>query len=79
MIQLVWDSGFKRSYKRRISPQPMLQERFWGAIERFAEDPFAKDLRTHKLTGDLSGCRAFSVDEDCRVVFMFLKAGTPCC
>lgn len=74
MIQLVWDNGFKRSYKRRISPHPILKERFWDAIERFVEDPYAKELRTHKLTGNLSGCWAFSVDEDRRVVFMFLKA-----
>lgn len=28
-------------------------------------------LRTHKLTGELSGLWSFSVDYDCRVVFRF--------
>jgi mRNA-degrading endonuclease YafQ of YafQ-DinJ toxin-antitoxin module len=68
MIKLVWDNGFKRSYKRRISPHPILKERFRDAIERFVEDPYAKELRTRKLTGNLSGCWAFSVDEDRRVL-----------
>lgn len=40
---------------------------------RINKDPFAQELRTHKLTGNLSGCWAFSVDKDRRVVFMFLK------
>jgi len=40
-----------------------------AALRRFAAD--AKDplLRTHKLTGDLDGYWAFSVDDDLRVLF----------
>lgn len=73
MIKLVWDAGFKRSYKKRVARDPLLKERFWDALELFVADPFANELRTHKLTGNLHGCWAFSVDLDCRVVFMFLK------
>lgn len=73
MIKLVWDAGFKRSYKKRVAPDPILRERFWDSLELFVEDPFSDALRTHKLTGALHGCWAFSVDLDCRVVFMFLK------
>ena len=50
-----------------------MKERFWDALELFVSDPFADGLRTHKLTGQLAGSWAFSVDVDCRVVFMFLK------
>ena len=39
----------------------------------FVADPFAHGLRTHPLTGKLHGCYAFTVDLDCRVVFMFIK------
>ena len=42
-------------------------------MELFVSDPFTHELRTHALTGKLHGCHAFSVDFDCRVVFMFLK------
>jgi mRNA-degrading endonuclease YafQ of YafQ-DinJ toxin-antitoxin module len=45
-------------------------------LELFSADPFAPELRTHPLTGKLHRCHAFSVDADCRVVFMFLKGHT---
>jgi addiction module RelE/StbE family toxin len=73
MIQLIWDTGFKRAYKKRIAPDPILKDRFWDAMELFVSDPFADVLRTHKLTGKLSGSWAFSVEHDCRVVFQFVK------
>lgn len=73
MIKLVWDAGFKRAYRKRVARDPLLKERFWDAIELFVTDPFAEELRTHKLTGDLGGFHAFSVDHDCRVVFVFLR------
>ena len=73
MIELVWDVGFKRAYKKRISHDELLKQRFWDALDRFVSDPFAHELRTHSLTGKLHGCHAFSVDHDCRVVFMFGK------
>ena len=31
-----------------------------------------RQLRTHKLSGKLEGRWAFSVDDDCRVVFEFI-------
>lgn len=73
MIELVWDAGFKRSYKKRIAPDPLLKQRFWDALELFASSPFTQELRTHKLTGKLGRCWAFSVDHDHRVVFKFIK------
>ncbi|MBK8341558.1 MAG: type II toxin-antitoxin system mRNA interferase toxin, RelE/StbE family [Flavobacteriales bacterium] len=72
-MDLVWDAGFKRSYKKRIAPDPNLKKRFWDAVEQFTGDPFATPLKTHRLTGKLSGYWAFSVDEDCRVLFLFIK------
>lgn len=73
MTKLVWDAGFKRSYKKRVALDPLLKERFWDALEVFVVDPFAPELRTHVLTGKLSGCHAFSVDHDRRVVFKFIR------
>ncbi len=71
-VELVWDAAFKRAYKKRISPDAHLKKRFWDALERFVADPFDPRLMTHKLTGKLSGFWAFSVDQDCRVVFSFI-------
>ena len=76
MIELVWDAGFKRSYRKRIATDAFLKQRFWEVLEVFVVDPFALELRTHPLTGKLHGYHAFSVDHDCRVVFMFIKGHT---
>lgn len=40
-----------------------------AALRRFAAEPKDPLLRTHRLTGDLDGYWAFSVDEDLRVLF----------
>ena len=68
---LVWDSSFKRAYRKRVSSDDILKKKFWEAIEVFVNDPFDSRLKTHKLTGKLSGLWAFSIDYDCRVVFQF--------
>jgi len=73
MTELIWDAGFKRAYMKRISPDALLKQRFWDALEQFVGDPFTPELRTHPLTGKLHGLHAFSVDVDCRVVFRFTK------
>jgi hypothetical protein len=33
MTELIWDAGFKRAYKKRISPDALLKQRFWDALE----------------------------------------------
>jgi mRNA-degrading endonuclease YafQ of YafQ-DinJ toxin-antitoxin module len=40
-----------------------------AALRRFAAEPQDPLLRTHKLEGELEAYRAFSVDDDLRVVF----------
>lgn len=73
MINLVWDSTFKHSYKQRIKPNVILREKFWDTLELFSKSPFESNLKTHQLTGKLKGLWAFSVANDCRVVFKFLN------
>jgi addiction module RelE/StbE family toxin len=73
MIELVWDEGFKRSYKKRISNNQLLKKKFWEAIDLFIEQPFDPKLKTHKLSGKLDGLWAFSVAYDSRVVFKFIQ------
>ncbi|MEQ8169723.1 MAG: type II toxin-antitoxin system mRNA interferase toxin, RelE/StbE family [Candidatus Eremiobacterota bacterium] len=73
MIELIWDKGFKKTYKKRITYDHVLKSKFWEAINLFSENPFNRSLRTHKLTGNLVDSWAFSVDYDCRVIFKFLS------
>ena len=74
MIEAVWDSGFKRAYKKRVKANPRLRARFWERLGDFLEEPFSAHLRTHKLGGKLAGQWAFSVDDDCRVLFEFIDS-----
>lgn len=73
MISLVWDEGFKRSYRKKVKRNEELKRRFWAKIELFTSNPFSPQLRTHKLSGKLKDQWAFSVDDDCRIVFEFIN------
>ena len=72
MTELIWDSGFKRSYKKRIAKDVLLKKKFWDALAVFTENPFDTKLKTHKLTGKLNGFWAISIAYDCRVIFKFI-------
>jgi mRNA interferase YafQ len=72
VINAIWDEGFKRSYRKKIRRFPYLKKRFWEKLEFFLEEPHASHLRTHKLSGKLSGQWAFSIDDDYRVIFEFI-------
>ncbi len=73
MVDLIWDTAFKRSYKKRIKADTVLKENFWNALELFSKSPFDSYLKTHELTGKLNGLWAFSVAYDCRVIFKFFN------
>lgn len=73
MINIVWDQGFKRIYKKKVKNNVELKKRFWDVMELFSKNPFNPRLRTHKLTGKLEGLWAFSVTYDRRVIFKFLN------
>lgn len=72
MINVIWDQGFKKSYKKKIKNNSELKKRFWTALKAFSNEPFDPQVKTHKLTGKLKGYWAFSVDYDCRVIFKFI-------
>jgi addiction module RelE/StbE family toxin len=72
VIKAVWDEGFKKSYKKRIKTDAKLNKKFWENMELFLDNPFSSPLRTHKLSGKLRGYWAFSVAEDCRLIFEFI-------
>jgi mRNA-degrading endonuclease YafQ of YafQ-DinJ toxin-antitoxin module len=72
VIRATWDEGFKRSYRKRVRNNSKLKKKFWEKMGIFLENPFFPQLRTHKLSGKLAGQWAFSVDDDCRIVFEFV-------
>jgi addiction module RelE/StbE family toxin len=72
VINVIWDQGFKRIYKKKIRNNDELKKKFWEAMKLFLQEPFHNNLRTHKLTGKLEGLWAFSVMYDCRVIFKFI-------
>ncbi len=76
MIDIIWYSGFRSSYRKRVRQNERLRSEFREAVVAFAENPFNPVLQTHRLTGRLAGLWAFSVDDDCRVVFAFINEGT---
>lgn len=71
MRVLVWDSSFKRAFKRVIRKNPRLEETILEVVELLVSDPFAPTLKSHKLKGDLEGLWACWVEYDCRIIYTF--------
>jgi mRNA-degrading endonuclease YafQ of YafQ-DinJ toxin-antitoxin module len=78
MIEFIWDNKFKRKYKKRISENADLKYKFIASLNTFSRNPFEPKLKTHKLSGTLKDCRAFSVDYDCGVIFKFIDKKKSC-
>jgi mRNA interferase YafQ len=70
MRKLVWDSSFRRAFRKHTRNVRSLQEQIFDTLEQLAENPFHPRLKTHKLKGDLEGLWACWVEYDCRIIFM---------
>ncbi|MBD2447370.1 type II toxin-antitoxin system mRNA interferase toxin, RelE/StbE family [Nostoc sp. FACHB-152] len=68
---LVWDSSFKRAFKRIIWKNNRLEETIFEVLELLVNDPFAPSLKSHKLKGYLEGLWACWVEYDCRIIYTF--------
>jgi len=62
---------FQKAFKKRTAKNKSLADLFAQKLQKFIENPYAPELETHKLIGQLEGFWAFSVACDCRVVFTF--------
>ena len=71
MRTLIWDSSFKKAFKRLVRKSPQLQEKIFETLSLLELDPFTFSLKSHKLSGQLEGLWACSVAYDCRIVFTF--------
>ena len=69
MRRLVWDTSFRRAFRRVRRRSPELQERIFTVLAALANDPFDPKLKTHRLRGQLEGLWACWVEYDCRIVF----------
>lgn len=71
MINFLWDSKFKRNYKKLIKSNPEYKSLIKEKFTIFSENPFHTKLRTHKLKGKLQEYHSFSITHDIRIVFRF--------
>ena len=73
MYTLSWSNGFRRGFKKATKNDPILQGKIFSVLDKFSEEPFDPELKTHKLHGKLAGLWACQVEYDCRIVFTFAK------
>jgi mRNA interferase YafQ len=71
MMEVVWSSGFNRSFRKIVKKNPQLKDQITKVLKLLADDPFTPSLKSHKLGGDLAGLWSCSVAYDCRIIFNF--------
>ena len=70
---LLRSSAFVRDAKRLLRRQPDYAQQLLLTLRLLEADPYAANLRTHKLKGKLSDSWACSGGYDLRLVFSFTK------
>ncbi|MFN6470723.1 MAG: type II toxin-antitoxin system YafQ family toxin [Nostoc sp. SerVER01] len=71
MRVLIWDSSFKRAFKRVVRKNPGLEDKIFEILELLVANPFAPVLKSHKLKGSLEGLWSCWVEYDCRIIYTF--------
>ena len=64
-MEVVWSSGFKRSFKKITKKNPQLKNQIINVLRLLADDPFTPSLKSHKLGRELAGLWSCSVAYDC--------------
>ncbi len=70
-MEVVWSSGFKRSFRKITKKNPQLKEQIIEVLRLLANEPFTPSLKSHKLGGNLAGLWSCSVAYNCRIIFSF--------
>ena len=73
MVQITFNSSFKRDFKKKIKGNQNIEVKYWEKINLFLKNPFDPQLRTHKLSGKLEELWSFTIDYDLRVESYFLE------
>jgi len=76
MIEIVWDSSFKKTYKKWAKKYPELIDVFNKRIRLFAQEPFNTSLKTHPLSGNMKDCWSLSITYEHRLIFIFKENRT---
>ena len=69
MSELVVTPRIERAFRRLTRKNPALQGQIEATLLRMASNLNDPRLRTHHLSGQLSGLHACSAAYDCRIVF----------
>ena len=73
MLELVWDKPFLKILKKWKKKHPDLTEKLTMKLTLLAKDSFHPSLKTHRLSGNLAGYWAFSINYEYRLVFKFIS------
>ena len=73
MLQIYFTKKFTKQYKLLLQRKPRQAKKLEQTVEIFIKNPRHHRLKTHPLTGKLSGKYAFWISYDLRVVFEWLK------
>jgi mRNA-degrading endonuclease YafQ of YafQ-DinJ toxin-antitoxin module len=71
-MEIAFNKSFKKAFRKNLQSSDYIAD-FWLRLDWFINDPFDSRLRTHKLSGKLSGLWSFSLSYDLRVVFFFTE------
>ena len=72
-MKIFYSTKFAKEYKKL----PLKVKRAAEKKEKiFRKDPFAPQLKTHKLTGKLKSYYSFSIDYQYRIIFELVKKDT---
>ena len=72
-MKLRYHKNFLKSFKLRIEPKVALSKRLSSRLKLFMEDSTDPILKDHRLRGEKSEYRSFSVTGDIRVVYKIVK------
>ncbi len=73
MREIAWTSKSLRAFKRLIRKHPELRTLIENTLKQLAQDLFNPNLRTHKLTGELSDIWSCSINYSHRILFEFVS------
>jgi len=71
-VQIEYSTNFVKQFKK-LTPQ--VKGQAVKAELLFKKNPFSPKIKTHKLTGKLSGLWVFSIDYRNRIIFEFMDKG----
>ena len=76
-MEISFAKPFSKAFRKKSTLRPEFELLFWNKIAIFIKNPFDPMLKTHKLSGQLTGFWSFSLEYDCRVVFYFTNDRPP--